>query len=69
MKTSIKTRPATKEDFAIGTKLIQPDGVNEWEWILTKVCDWNTDIWEAKSDSGTKVIFANEARFYKIVIA
>jgi len=53
------TRQATKEDFKLGTVLIDSEGN---EFTLKK--HYTEGIWE----SDKKVHFENEARFYKISI-
>lgn len=59
--TNLKT--ATAEDFKKGSILIDSEG---YEFIV--LSKYDTGIWEAKSINGrgSKVIFENEARFYKI---
>jgi len=54
-------RVAEVKDFKIGTRLVTSEG---YEFVLSE--KYADGIWEARGDGGGKVIFENEARFYKI---
>ena len=54
-------RKATIEDFKVGITLITSEG---YEFTITSKYD--DGIWEARGVSGSKCVFENEARFYKV---
>ena len=58
MKKWIVTKQATKEDFKVGTVLIDSEGN---EFCIRR--HYSGGIWE----SNYKVHFENEARFYKVL--
>lgn len=57
----MKIRTATKKDFKIGQTLIDSDN-NEF----TISSHYDDGVWEARGDKGSKCVFENEAKFYKI---
>ena len=61
MKTMTTLTTATKKDFKLGTTLITSEG---YEFTITSKYD--DGIWNTKSNSGSKIVFENEARCYKI---
>lgn len=54
-------RTATASDFKIGTTLVS---FGRYEFTIYNKYD--DGIWEARSTSGSKVVFECEARHYKI---
>lgn len=56
-------RQATKEDFKVGATLITSEGYG-----FTIMRKYDEGTWEARGTEGQgeKVVFENEARFYKV---
>ena len=58
------TLTATAQDFKVGNTLITSEG---HEFTITDF--YGNGMWNARSRSGSKVVFEDEARFYKIKVA
>lgn len=54
-------KTATKEDFKIGTTLVMKEG-----WEFTIYNKYDEGVWEARSESGSKVVFESDAIHYTI---
>lgn len=59
-----KFRTATAQDFKVGTTLFTSEGYG-----FTIISKYDNSIWNARGTEGQgdKVIFEDEARFYKII--
>lgn len=58
-------RTATLDDFKVGTTLFTSEGYG-----FRIICKYGSGIWEARGTEGQgdKVVFENEAKFYKVKI-
>lgn len=60
MKKKVSYRPATLEDFKVGTVLVSTEG----EYKFPLKAKYDEGIW----DSEQTVVFEKEVRFYKVAI-
>ena len=54
-------RTATVSDFKVGATLVTSEG---YEFTITK--HYSEGVWEARGQSGTKCVYKDEVRLYKI---